>query len=669
MAEFSNDFAGAKTDQLSINYRSTQEIVNTFISVAKHMGGSHGMLPLVLTAARGHGSVCPQIRRYETLDDEIDGLAASIREVESAGTPLRKQAVLCRANGRLNEIAIGLEARGIPVLHLGSLFEREEVRDLLAILSLAVDPFADGLARVGVMSRYNLSLQDIYFASRHLRAANQPSPVGLAMASKAPGLSSQGINSLSILAQDFDGIAATSSAWDLLSAYLLDRTELARSMSLKDAITDKMRAVAVWQFLNFVRDQSRVGSGLPIQRTLDRVRQLVLLAEERDLRQVPAAALHLNAVRLMTVHGSKGLEFEVVHLPGLTVASFPSSNRGQRCPPPTGMIESAGTLSVADEGKQSHDHEEECLFFVALSRARTHLRLYLARRQPNGNNRSPSPFLDWLSFSLVQEIGNPSRLQLPGDAAKTCPIVVHGAADRHVTDSHLSLYEKCPRRFFYTHVLGLGGKKKSTAFSQTHDCIFDLIRWLSDARRAGEPSLAEAEKAFDEIWKIRGPVGHGFAEDYRRLALRLVAALIRAGAGRRFCDSESIAIDLPDGRVMVAPNELAELPNGAVVLRRIHTGYKRSDENGRLEYTLYHLAGQAKFGNSYSVEAVHLTDEVIELITISSTMMNNRRAKSNRMLADLAGGHFPTNMDAVTCPRCPHFFICAATPHGVLTLL
>src|SRR3546814_4308584 len=103
-----------------------------------------------------------------------------------------------------------------------------------------------------------------------------------------------------------------------------------------------MRAVAIWQFLNFAREHSPVGEGAPIQRTLDRVRQLVLLAEERDLRQVPAAALHLDAVRLMTVHGSKGLEFEAVHVPGLTKSSFTASNRGQRCPPPIGMIEENG---------------------------------------------------------------------------------------------------------------------------------------------------------------------------------------------------------------------------------------------------------------------------------------------------------------------------------------
>ena len=149
------------SDQLSVNYRSTRQIVETFVAVAPHMGASKGMLPLALTAQRGVGPVRPEIRRYDTLDNEAEGVAASIRELETAGMRLRDQTVLCRSNGRLNEIAAALEARGIPVLHLGSLFERDEVRDLLALLSLSVDPFACGLARVGAMPRYDLSLQDV----------------------------------------------------------------------------------------------------------------------------------------------------------------------------------------------------------------------------------------------------------------------------------------------------------------------------------------------------------------------------------------------------------------------------------------------------------------------------------------------------------------------------
>jgi superfamily I DNA/RNA helicase/Zn-dependent peptidase ImmA (M78 family) len=667
MARFSEDYSGAVIAQLDVNYRSTQQIVESFVAIAPHMGASHSMLPLKLIADRGTGRGKPDVRHYEALDDEEAGVAASVRELEEKGVLLRDQAVLCRSNRRLNEIAAALEVRGIPVLHLGSLFEREEVRDLLSLLSIAVDPFGDGLARVGAMPRYALSLQDVFLASQHLRADRRPALDGLATLDRVAGISAAGRIALACLARDLAGLRPNVSAWEFLSTYLLDRTDLARTLGQATTITGRMRAVAVWQFLNFVREQSPTGSSLPIQRTLDRVRQLVLLAEERDLRQVPAAALHLNAVRLMTVHGSKGLEFEAVHVPGLTVSSFPASNRGQRCPPPSGMIENTGGLSVADEAARAHEHEEQCLFFVALSRARSYLCLHLARKQPNGNKRSASPYLAWLC-GLIDEVAHPPVIPLPADAPRLLPVTVTRSSLWHITDARLGSYDKCPRRYFYTHVLGLGGARKATAFSLTHDCIYALIRWLSDARRTAEPTLTAAEAAFEEVWQAKGPVKHGFADDYRRLASRLVAALIRAGAGRRFREAEPLAIDFPNGRVMVEPNELAELPDGTVVVRRVRTGHRRSDEYDGLEYTLYQLAAQARFGRGVVVQALHLTDETAEAVTVSPGKLNNRRTKSDTMLAGIAAGQFPTDPDAVSCPRCPHFFICAATPEGPLTL-
>lgn len=668
MVRFSADYPGAAIDQLLVNYRSTKQIMDAFVAVAPRMGASEGMLPLALTSDRGAGPSKAQVRRYDTLDDELAGIAASVRELEAQGVALRDQAVLCRSNARLNEVAAALEARDIPVLHLGSLFERDEIRDLLALLSLAIDPFGDGLARVGAMARYDLPLQDVYTASCYLRIEARPVLARLKTLANAPGLSTAGATGLARLAEDLSGIGANASAWEMLSTYLLDRTDLARRMAEVASVTERMRAVAVWQFLNFVREQSPASGGLPIQRTLDRVRQLVLLAEERDLRQVPAPALHLDAVRLMTVHGSKGLEFEAVHIPGLTVSGFPSSNRGQRCPPPIGMIEGAEGLTVKEAAKQSHAQEEECLFFVALSRARTHLRLHLARRQPNGDNRGPSPFLAWLPAMLVDEIAQPTMTPLPDGARRASPIQVTRASEWHVTNSRLGSYAKCPRRFFYTHILGLGGARKATAFSRTHDCLYDLLRWLAETRRDAEPSIAEAEAAFEAIWTVRGPVDHAFANDYRRLASRLVAALIRAGAGRRFRDAEPLAIDFPNGRVIVEPNEMAELPDGTVVLRRVRTGHKRSDEYDHLDYTLYQLAGQARFGAGVVVQALHLTDETAEPVLITTAKLNFRRAKSDTMLAGIANGLFPVEIDVVSCPRCPHFFVCAAAPRGPLSL-
>ena len=668
MTAFLRDYPEAVADQLSINYRSTEQIVNVFSSFSPHMGSSNGMLPLSLYSSRGQGLASPEIRRFDTLDQEIEGIAASIRELEVSGVRLRDQAVLCRTNGRMNQIAAALEHRGIPVLHLGSLFERDEVRNLLSLLSLAVDSFGRGLINVGTMPRYNMSMQDVYIAIQQLKTAETPVLSKLTALTLLPGVSADGAAGLMRLANDLTGLSTTSSAWEFLTTYLLDNSGLVREIAKAETIADRLRAIAIWQFLNFVRNLGPIGQGLPIQRLLDRVRQLVLLSEERDLRQVPSAALHMEAVRLLTVHGSKGLEFEAVHIPGLTVLSFPSANRGQRCPPPVGLIVGAENSTVSEESKREHEHEEECLFFVAMSRARTHLRIYLSRFQRNGNKRSPSPFLNNIPQDMLWEIEDPPTLQLPEDKVRISAIPVTMPSDWHVTDSRLNSYDGCPLRFFYTHVIGIGGARKATAFSRTHDCLYEFIRWLSAIRQTDNPSIVDAEQEFERIWKVRGPNDHAFADDYRRLASRLLNTLVLNGEGYQFYESEQLAVDFANGRIIVEPNEIATLPDGTIVLRRIHTGYKRTCEYDRLEYTLYHLAGQMHYGEKFLVEAHHLTDEIIEQVNITSQKIRNRRTKTDKMLANIAQGRFPAKVDIVSCPRCPHFFICNSVPVGPLTL-
>jgi hypothetical protein len=325
-------------------------------------------------------------------------------------------------------------------------------------------------------------------------------------------------------------------------------------------------------------------------------------------------------------------------------------------------------LSSIEEIRRAHELEEECLFFVALSRAETHLRLYLNRKQANGNNRNPSPFLSWLPNGSYEEIANPPTLPLPQDAPQPGRAIILLPDDWRTTDESLRTFEKCPRRFFYTHVLDLGGARKPTAFTQTHDCIYKLIEWLAATRVDSVADERAAEQQFEQLWKEHGPKEHAYAAEYHRLASRLVGAFVRLGAGRRFRRSEPLAVELATGNIFLKPDELAELPDGTMALRRIRTGRKRSTEYDGLEYTLYHLAGQTEFGSAYIVEALHLTDEHLEPVQISNQKVNTRRNKASAMLEQIQAGVFPPKVDAVRCPRCPHFFICPATPAGPLDL-
>lgn len=664
---FQGLFPGATTKQLSTNYRSKEFIVQALMAVAPYMGASKGMLKLDFASIHGKNGGRIECRRFDSPDAELAGIASSIMDLVKAGVPFHKQAVLCRSNGKLNEVAEYLEDAGIPVLHLGSLFERDEVRDLLSILSLAVGLFADGLVRVAAMPRYDLSLQDTYEVIRYLRGVRDPKERSLLSASKLPEISEQGARALRLLDMDLEGFSASTSPWELLTTYLLDRSDSLRELYGKDSPKSQMQGIAIWQFLNFARANPTGSPGIPIRKLLERVRQLVLLAEERDLRQVPASSLHMDAVRLMTVHGSKGLEFDTVHLPGLTVSSFPAANRGDRCPPPKGMVlESLEQRKSAGE-TSPHDLEEESLFFVALSRARDCVRLYLSQFQSNGNKRSPSPFLGWIPAQLLTDVMVSGSATQVGSRRSGAPVHVMRRSEWCITDSHLLSYERCPRRFFYTHVLTVGGSKKASAFTQTHECIYSLIRWIRENRQRVDLTPVEIELAFESIWQVTGPKGHPFETGYLQIARRFLRSLVQAGSGYQFLESESLVVDfLGAGRVVVEPNEIAKSPDGIVVLRRVRTGKKRSGEYDRLDYTLYQLAGQARYGPSSKVEALHLADGEIEAVEVSSKKVSNRRSKIEAMLKEISAGSFPAEADPVTCSRCPHFFICSATPKGSL---
>ncbi|MER8674599.1 ATP-dependent helicase [Mesorhizobium sp. M0037] len=662
MSAFAPDFPGSALGQLELSYRSTQRILDMFGKFSIDMPIAKELANLPLKAVRGLGPAKPQLRTLRDPDDEAAGIAASVRELEKEGVALRDQAVLCRTNDRLNEVAQALEDRGIPVLHLGSLFEREEIRDLLSILSLGADHFGAGLIRIGAMPRYAIPLQDV---KRMISYLSDTSGVALTKLEELPsvsGLSNEAVEGIGRLARDLANVKSGAYPWDLLTTYLLDRTDLVRRMALASGIGDRMQSIAVWQFLNFLREHSPVATGSPIQTALDRVRNLVLLAEERDLRQVPDAALHMNAVRLMTIHGSKGLEFEAVHIPGFVKTQIPASYRAS-CPVPQGLIEGASG-NVREEAERSHKQEQECLFFVAMSRARTHLHLYAHEKQRNGSARNPSDYLPRLK-GTIDEIPAPASIRLPARPIRAVELAAGDEWER--SHRHISEYEKCPRRFFYTHMLEIGTARRSTPFERTHACVYKFIAWLAEQRVESTPTIQAASAAMETIWNEKGPLISPYAADYRKLADSLVVGLLEAGAGRRFREAAPLAINYRNGSVVVRPDEIAERDDGVIVIRKVRTGKRSKSEFAKLEYSMYQKAANAHFGAGAQVEAVHPSDTGVEVVP-RPKKTDTAEAKVEEILKGMGAGHFPPDPDPFRCPRCPHFFICAATPGGPLTL-
>ena len=494
--------------------------------MAPQMKASNGMqfCPWTTKRADENGEILMEIA--EDLPAEGKGLAGEIRRYREGGIPFHEQAVLCRTHTSLERMGHLLEAEGIPVLYLGNLFERPEIRDLLALLSLASEPEGRALLRVSAFPEYAVSQEDVCAFLHFAHDAGLVFPEALAQAGRVPGLSAAGKAGLVLLDGHLQDLAYGTSPWTLLSRYLFERSAFLQPILADTTCAGDQRRLALYQFLEYVREQSRPqsSSGDAKRLLLEHVRRLVRFGEANHLFELPDIATSVDAVRLLTVHASKGLEFRAVYLPILGGAYFPQKKQRDDCPPPPGL---APLIRDTD-----HDEEEECLFFVGLSRAKDVLGLSRATHYGRANS-APTKFLSLIGASLPR--APKSAVTWPGTAQPSAPEstpVPVGDAPLELEIQELDVYLQCPQQFYYQTVLGLGGGSQDTAFLRYHRCVHAVLNWLEEAHASGTPVnqdqiLAELEHA----WQQEGPVGHAFeAVFHKNAAAMLVAALEAQGA-------------------------------------------------------------------------------------------------------------------------------------------
>ena len=657
----SEDFAGGERGRLTINYRSVSEIRDCFLQFASTMIVAEGS-DVSLEANRGDSGHKPECWAVGSDDQEIAALSEGIEELRSAGHSYSNQAVLCSGNDRLARIGKGLEQLDIPVLYLGSLFEREEVKDLLSLLSLIVDRRAMGLLRLATVSNFEVDLSDVAAVLSYLKD-NELEPLqwkdNLAAIDDISSSGSSGLIRIAALVEDF---GTTADPWTVLCTVLLDRTRILADLATADDIRSQAKGIAIWQFMNFLRSQ-RAGKGLPIIRTLERIRRLVLHADERDLRQLPACAQSIDAVRLMTMHGSKGLEFEGVHIPGLTSATLPRSPGqclARTILPPDGLIEGAGGSSVQASAEAVME-EQECLFFVALSRARDRLILYHPTTTASGKTRKRSPYVDRLNGVVSPRYVVPEAELPEADDQRPLPITIDG--DFAFSDHQLALYERCPRRFLYTHILDIGGRRTESAFMKLHVVVQKVVDIVT--ANPDEPhALAEVEGHLAVAWEEHGPTDHGYSAEYKGIAFQLLGYFLDSTSDMEKLPAPQLRLPVAGGEIVITPDQVLSDGDGNIHMRRVRTGHKSSKDEDNLAAAAFHIAAAAH-APGCTVQLVYLSDGAITPVKMTQRVQKNRTNSIAQMLTAVGQGHFPLNQ-SVTCPRCPAFFVCGSVPDGPL---
>ena len=400
--------------------------------------------------------------RYLTRQDEADAIAEYFEKLWNTESHRPTCAVLVRTKSYIGDIENALRAKGLPteVVGLGGLIHIPEIADIIAVLrSITFPDRGTALARLLVGPRIALGPKDMAglgrFARDLAKENSQTRSTALEDALENGNIESLEaddiavgsiIDALDVIEKAPSGYFSTEGK-ARLKEFALELSSLRRSLggSLTDII------IEVERFLRFdtellVRDGWQSGrrhidafidEAASFQRnggTLSSFLRWLEIAEAQESGLKPSTVtVNNDAIQILTIHTSKGAEWDAIAIPGLNETNFPNSGKSG-----DSWIKSSGSLHLElrkdtldiedftlpstgknsdankaleafnDRWKAKKREEELRLAYVAFTRAKSHVFGTSAIFGDGKESKNPSELFVWIrEFVLAR---NPERL-------------------------------------------------------------------------------------------------------------------------------------------------------------------------------------------------------------------------------------------------------------------
>jgi ATP-dependent DNA helicase UvrD/PcrA len=388
LLDFQHEFPDAELVRLERNYRSGRRILQAASAVVAQ---APDRIEKTLKGATGG-----RVRFWRCRSDraQAQAVAAEAEKLLAGGVPASEICVLVRSvKNEGATIGAALEERAVPFRLTGSAayFQRAEVRDVLAWLRALADPHDSG-AVVRALSRPPIELRSVDIArlTQLARRRKLDMPSAIAAALEGPQLSEEGRDRARFFLRLYRSASAAfeDRRPDAFVLRLIERIGLRRQQvfATHADTVERLRNIAKLQELAaaYMRRE-------PQATARDFTRYLAAVAES-GLREeeagVPATA---PAVRVMTMHAAKGLEFDHVFVLGLSAARMPGPWRGRGDGVPDELLKER--LPEAGD-RERHEAEMRRLLHVAMTRARRTLVLAWPESGPPGTTPRPSPLYE-----------------------------------------------------------------------------------------------------------------------------------------------------------------------------------------------------------------------------------------------------------------------------------
>lgn len=394
--QFKKNFPNAEIVTLKDNYRSTQPILDTAYQLIQHNNPNRLEIVEGIDKKLKSHSISPkkeiELIQETRSEDEADKIALTIEELAQQKYEYKDIAILVRANNHSQLITNALQRHRIPFQFLGPgyLFQQEEIKDLIAYLAFLTNlTDSVSLFRVLSMDIFNIPYIELNYLLNFAKKKNLTLFEALVNVDQSflAHATKEKLIAFREMAKRHLERSKKDSGGQILYYFLID-SKLFDTLNSANSVREERRIQNISKFFDRIKSFETERTDANIF-TLYEWLSLMLKMQESP-RAADIDVRDRNVVNILTIHSSKGLEFKVVFMVNLVSDRFPSRERSEKIPLPSGILKE----NISSANTDYHMEEERRLFYVGMTRAKE--KLYFTAASYYGTGKRPrklSPFV------------------------------------------------------------------------------------------------------------------------------------------------------------------------------------------------------------------------------------------------------------------------------------
>ena len=492
--QFKKDFPEAKQISLVNNYRSFQNILDLAYKFIKfndpdRLEFVNKIDKKLISRQSGEGEI--EHISAKNLNEEVNKIINKILEIlkKDKEANYNDFAILVRANDAANHFVKALERAGLPYQFLASrgLYSKPIILDIVSYFKL-LDNYHESSAvyRILNIGFLDIPVEDIMKLTRYSSRKTKSLYEAMDELSLIPGISQEGsekIISVFSLIKKHSALCREKLTSEMLSLFLEESGYLKYLVGKES----KEQIDFITQFYKKIKDFEAAGVEPTLNNFVKEINLEIESGEEGkiqfDQEQGP------DMIKIMTIHGAKGLEFKYVFLVNMVDKRFPTIERKDLIELPEDMIK-----DIKPKG-DVHLQEERRLCYVAMTRAKKGLYFTSAFDYGGARKKKLSRFLSEMGHNEIitnyeLRIMNDLTTEKPAPIEKREKIKAEYLPEQF-SYSQLAAFEKCPLQYKFNFILRVPVRGKAVfSFGKTmHNALFMFLKAAAENSAKSQDNL------------------------------------------------------------------------------------------------------------------------------------------------------------------------------------